>query len=77
MSHYQLRRGDQVSIYFKTETSAPYHAPYQMHGTYKDESDEYIRIEGTVGEHIGKDIFIPKSEVKMIERIAERKSEGE
>lgn len=64
-----LQYNDEVLIYFKTEESSP----YRLFGKYRDESDEYVRIEGTLGDQIGRDIFVPKSEIKMIERIAERK----
>lgn len=66
--HHRLRRNDQVCIYFKTEEAAP----YKLHGKYLGEDDEQVRIEGTVGDMIGHDLFIPKSEIKLIERIAQR-----
>jgi hypothetical protein len=60
--HY-ISEGDSVVIYFMREDSAP----YRLHGTFLSQDDEYVVIEGTVGEYIGRRYWIPKNQIKMIE----------
>lgn len=69
--HHKLRRGDQITIYFN-DLDAP-----RAHGKYLNQDDEEIRIEGTVGDTIGHDLFIPIRNIRMIERLQERRSSDE
>lgn len=72
MARGNLNRGDQVLIHF-TDQSGP---PYRMQGTFVSQSDTDILIEGTVGEWIGRDLFIPRDKIKLVERIERVREEG-
>lgn len=71
MSRYRLNRNDEIGIFFKDENSAP----YRMFGKYQNEDDENIRIIGTVGDQIGREFFVPKREIKLIEVVQRRKED--
>jgi hypothetical protein len=59
-----LTHGDSVAIHFTTETAGP----YVLHGSFVNQDEEYVRIEGTVGDTLGHEMFVPKSQIKFIER---------
>lgn len=59
----EIRVGADVVIYFNDENAAP----YRMFGKYLHTNDEAVVIEGTVGDYIGKNYEIPRSNIKMIE----------
>lgn len=68
----QLKEGDDVVVYLK-DTNEP---PYRIIGTFKGTSYtsgaadwEYI-VEGGVGDLIGRLVFIPRENVKLITKQA-------
>jgi hypothetical protein len=58
-----LQAGQAVSINLK-DTDQP---PYRLHGTFVEQDEEYVKITGTVGDRIGKELVTPKSNIKFIE----------
>jgi len=55
---------------FKQEVSVHHlkkNDEYVMHGFYLDEDEEYIWIEGTVGDKIGRVMQFPKAQVLFLE----------
>lgn len=39
---------------------------YSTHGTFLSENEEYIKVRGTVGNNINKEIIVPKSNIAQI-----------
>lgn len=56
-----MKTGDHISVELETVE-----APFRQLGLFRSEDDEYIRLEGTVGNDIGKEILVPKHRVKRI-----------
>jgi hypothetical protein len=58
---------DHISIFLQNDEP-----PYAIHGYYKGthkfalDGDNYIIIEGTVGDDIGRDLYIPESRINYI-----------
>lgn len=57
-----MKAGDNIVIDFNNTNTAP----FRQHGVLRSEDDEWVRVEGTVGEDIGKTIMVPKSNIKRI-----------
>jgi ribosome biogenesis SPOUT family RNA methylase Rps3 len=64
MTRYVLNRGDTISI--ELQATEP---PYRIHGKFVTENEDYVVIEGTVGDHIGRDIFVPRNRITLITRL--------
>jgi hypothetical protein len=58
-----MHQGDEVCIDLINTGDQP---PYRVFGTFRSEGEDYVRITGTVGEDIGKDILVPRANVKLI-----------
>jgi hypothetical protein len=58
-----LRHGYQLSIKVDSPDDQ---GPWIYHGEYLREDETFIKIRGTVGDNIGKEILVPKSRIKDI-----------
>ena len=69
----RIRVGTEVSVYFNDDRSAP----YRMFGKFVQMDDEWLVIKGTVGDYIGKEYQIPRSQIKMLEVIGRGRTKFE
>jgi len=67
----RINRGDNVSVHFLDDKSPP----YRMFGEYKSMNDEWLEIQGTSGDYIGKRFYIPRNQIKMIEVTSRRRDD--
>jgi hypothetical protein len=56
-----FRQNDNVSI--ELEGDSP---PYRVHGTFIEEDENWVKVEGTVGDTLGKMVVVPKERIKVI-----------